>query len=71
MKMLTLKFNSRIRKDSLVKIEEMAKRLGLEIKKIEECRPGLKVVDVVGHHEKLVEMDRELLRCPSIARKAS
>ncbi len=71
MKKLILKYNTRVGKNHLPKIEEMTKRLGLKIENVEEGRQGLKVVAITGKLEKLHDMDRELIRHASISRKVS
>jgi hypothetical protein len=56
-------------KDHLPKIEEMTRRLGLKIEKIEESRPGHKVIAITGNSEQLQEMDQALVRFASITRR--
>jgi hypothetical protein len=71
LKKLILKYNSRLGKNPLPKIEELAKRFGLKIEKIEESRPGHKVIAIGGSLEKLNEMDQVLVRYASIIRKTA
>jgi hypothetical protein len=70
-KKLVLKYNARVGKDHLPKIEEMTRRLGLKIEKIEESRPGHKRISVTGQSDKLQEMDKALVRFASITRRAA
>lgn len=71
MKKLVLKFNERVGKSPLAKVEELAKNLGLRIESGPEGKPGQRTIHVLGHSDKLHEMDRALVRYASISRKAA
>ena len=71
MKKLILKYNARIGRDPLPRIQELTEKLGLRIEVANDSKPGLKQVLVVGASDKLHELDRALVRYASITRKAA
>ena len=70
MKKLLLSYNARVGRNPMAKIEEITKKIGVKIESIADKKPGHTVVSLTGPHEKLAEVDKKLLRFPSITRKA-
>lgn len=74
MKKLVIKFNARLARNPMTKIEEMTTKLGLKIESIEELKRGVsshqRVVSIVGDSEKLQQLDKRLDRYASVTRKA-
>jgi len=74
MEKLILKYNAIVGKDHLLEIQEITKKLCLEITAVEEESPisgkRLKVISITGSKENLSLFHREMGRFPAITAKA-
>lgn len=71
---LLLKFSERFKSDNLDRIERLAEKCGVWIESVGEEMGRVapfKVVCIIGEKEKLARFDIELIRIPSITRKAT
>ncbi len=75
MKKIVLKYNIHTGRENQARIEALVKELGLMIGQVEERRKSpsicVKVITVQGDYSTLLELDRRLIRYPSISRKAA
>jgi hypothetical protein len=73
MKKRILKYSTNLGKDHLPEIEEITQRLCLRIESVNEESPHngkkIKIVSVTGDQLRLHELDKELIRLPSISIK--